>query len=431
MPKSKTGNEQEKVKKTPPGHVVVFQNEDGAVLKTSFVLHGQAAQPPKLPEHTREEEHYYIVFDGWDQDYANVTGSRIIKPVWRREPKKYLVMYFHENGTMLGMESVSYGSPATQPYHPEKDSDDEYDYPFIGWNCELSHIEGDTNAKAVFGKVRKIFTVRFYHEDGTLLKEEKVHYGESAHPPAEVTKLPDEIYHYQFETWSYPTDYIRSSLNIYAVFKYIYNKYSITFYEEDKVYSRIELHYGDEIIYPELSRKGYDLIWDKKSDIVTGDEEIHASWRFSNPVNKIIRNSQGVFRILNPSIHSGTVCCLKFFTKGERKVFVPSVIRIGDYYYQIAEMGPYALRSCSNLETLILPDSLRVIQDRGLAGCRNLKKVIFGKKITSLGKGIFADDMRLQNVELPGRELKFAGKGVFSRAPRRLAVTQKYGGTIF
>ena len=33
-------------------HIVVFQDEEGNVLKTSFVSHEEAALPPEMPEKT-------------------------------------------------------------------------------------------------------------------------------------------------------------------------------------------------------------------------------------------------------------------------------------------------------------------------------------------------------------------------------------------
>ena len=35
-------------------HIVVFQDEEGNVLKTSFVSHEEAALPPEMPESFRD-----------------------------------------------------------------------------------------------------------------------------------------------------------------------------------------------------------------------------------------------------------------------------------------------------------------------------------------------------------------------------------------
>lgn len=415
-----------KSKKAVTRHVVVFQDDDGAVIKTSFVVHGQGAEPPELPATKKREEHYDLIFDGWDQDYSRVMSNLVLKPVWRREARKYLVMYFHEDGSMLGMETVPYASPAPAAIHPKKDSDDEFDYPFIGWTADLSSIRGDTNARAIFGKVRKIFTVRFFHEDGTLLKEEKVHYNEEAHPPLGVEKKADALYHYRFSGWTYPTSHITSSLNIHAIFEEIYNEYNVAFYEEGNLHSELKLHYGDPVIYPDLRKKGYDLLWDRHIDEVRKDEVLHASWQFSNPVDKIIENDQGRYRILNPSIHNGSVSCLRFESHREKNVVIPPLVKLGDYYYQITEIDSWAFKDCKGMEKLIIPDSVKVIRSRGLAGCSHLTRIRLGKGIRSLGKKVFAGDRKLTTIEFMGQEPKKYSRETMSGVSGRVKVISRF-----
>ena len=164
-------------------HIVVFQDEEGNVLKTSFVSHEEAALPPKMPEKRGESVHHEIKFQGWDKDISSVKENLVVKAVYKEVPKEYLVMYFHENGKMLGTETVPYRQAATQPYRPQKPQTEEYYYIFKGWNNDLSHIEKDTMAKAVFEERQRSFVVRFFHENGTLLKEENVLYGQAAQEP--------------------------------------------------------------------------------------------------------------------------------------------------------------------------------------------------------------------------------------------------------
>ena len=421
----KKAGKEKRIKKPVPKHVVVFQDQDGFVLKTSFIPDGQDATPPEVPEPPAQEEGYQTVFDGWDHDIHSISSNLVLRPVWRKEPKKYLVMYFHENGAMLGMEPVAYGQAATAPYHPEKDSDDQYDYPFIGWSCDLSSVKADTNARAIFGKVRRIFTVRFYHEDGRLLREEKVHFDEKAHPPAHVYKPSDRTYHYVFAGWTYPTDHIRESLNIHAIFDAVYNEYTITFWEEDRKHSSRILHYGDPVSYPALRRKGYDLIWDKKIERVDGNQEIHASWHFSNPPGRRVRTEKGIFQILNPSIHKGTVACLEYASQGQKKIMLPAEVLIGDYYYRIVEIGPYAFGQCKDMKTLVLPDSVRKVGSRGFAGCRKLEKVVLGKKVSALGREIFAESPKIKIVELAGKDFSILDQKAMESAPKRLKIKKR------
>ena len=60
-------------------HIVVFQDEEGNVLKTSFVSHEEEAIPPELPKKKGESEHHEIKFQGWDQDISCVQGNLVVK----------------------------------------------------------------------------------------------------------------------------------------------------------------------------------------------------------------------------------------------------------------------------------------------------------------------------------------------------------------
>ena len=253
-------------------HIVVFQDEEGNVLKTSFVSHEEEAIPPELPEKKGELEHHEIKFQGWDQDISCVQGNLVVKAVYKEVPKEYLVMYFHEGGKLLGTESVPYGQAASQPYHPQKPKTAEHYYIFKGWNNDLSHIEKDTMAKAVFEEKDRSFTVAFFHEDGTVLKKEEVLYGQEAHAPQSPVKQQDAVWHYIFEGWDKTFDSVKENMEVHAVFSSVYNEYNVCIYErlsesnnglqdeqlEEKIKEK-QYHYGDLIEYPKLKKKGYIL----------------------------------------------------------------------------------------------------------------------------------------------------------------------------
>ena len=61
--------------------------------------------------------------------------------------------------------------------------------------------------------------VRFFHEDGTLLKkEENVLYGQVAQEPESPVKQPDKVYHYMFDGWDTTFDNIKENTEVHAVF---------------------------------------------------------------------------------------------------------------------------------------------------------------------------------------------------------------------
>ncbi len=410
-------------------YIVVFQDEDGNVLKTSFVPEGEAASPPEISEKKGETEHYETLFSGWNADFSKVENNLVVKAVYEEVPKKYLVMYFHENDKLLGMESVAYGSPAKAKLQPAKAADEEYEYIFSGWSCPLSHIEGDTRAKAVFEKKRKVFTVRFFCEDDSLLREEQVEYGEKMHPPAAPEKKADAVYHYEFEKWSEEPERITKNVNIYAVFRAVYNEYTAAFYDGEKLLREERYHYGDILTFPDISKKGYDLCWhitfpdiNKKGydlcwsgtpEKVERSCEIHARWTFSNPVGKEMISGNGTYRIVNPSVKNGTVVLTKYMDEKEVRVVLPDRVKLGDYYYTVEGIGANALAQCTHMEKLCLPDSIIYVEERGLAGCRFLRRLWCGESLRNIGAKAFAGDVRLKEIFLPGNQWRKCHKKAF------------------
>ena len=58
---------------------------------------------------------------------------------------------------------------------------------------------------------------------------------------------------------------------------------------------------------------------------------------------------------------------------------------------------------CSNssIENVIIPDQVKVIDESTFDTCKNLKKVTFGKNITAIGDGAFANCTALETIKLP------------------------------
>ena len=402
--------EKKKVKKK---YIVVFQDEDNTVLKTAFVPAGETAHPPDVPAKKGETEHQETIFARWDTDYSRVESNLVVKAVYEEVPKKYLVMYFHENDRLLGMESVPYGSPAKAEIHPEKEEDEEYEYIFDRWSRPLDCVKEDINVRAVFKKKRKVFQVRFFHEDGSLLKEEQVEYGKKAEPPDEPKKERDAVYHYLFQGWSQPSAQVMENMDIYAVFSSIYNEYTITFYDGEKTIAKTICHYGDPVAFPDISRKGYDLGWSKTPEKVGGSCDIYARWTFSNPVGREAGSGRGTYRIVNPSVKNGTVVLTKYIDTKSVRITLPDRVKLGDYYYTVEGIGPHALAECIHMEKLCLPDSVRYVEERGLAGCRRMRSLWCGKNLRNIGAKAFAGDILLKEIFLPGNQWKKCHKKAF------------------
>ena len=67
------------------------------------------------------------------------------------------------------------------------------------------------------------------------------------------------------------------------------------------------------------------------------------------------------------------------------------------------------------MEKLTLPDSLRVVEEKGLAGCLRLRDVHFGTQLRLLGADAFASDIRLRTLTFSGTQLRQCHGRAFHR----------------
>lgn len=383
-------------------HIVVFQDQDGTPIHTAFVPHGGKAQPPKVQTKLDENGFFETVFTGWDHDIDHVTENLVVKPVYREQPKRYLVMYYNDDGKMLGMETVLYGQPARKIPKAVKPRTEEYDYVLKGWGCKLDCIMEDTNARAIFEARKRRHTVRFYNEENHLVHEEKVEHGKRAHPPMNLRKHRDKMYHYVFTGWNMDYSNVTESMDIHAVFEYNYNEYPVHFYEDGELILDEIYHYEDEITYPPLEKRGYNLLWDTHPDIVTREMSIRASWEFAYPKGAQAKVDGVTYEILDPSFTNGSVKCVRFTDRGDAKVSLPERVRIGDIFYNVREIGHRAFKACKSMHTLILPKTVTSIDSWGLADTVGLRTVVLNKGLKKLGDNVFAGNQHLREIEFKG-----------------------------
>lgn len=421
-------------KKIGKNHIVVFQDEEGNVLKTAFVAHGQEAVPPevpaKMPVKKGDAAHYERHFKEWDQDVSRVEANLVVRAVYETVPKKYLVMYFHENGKPIATETVAYGEAARQECFPEKEGNEEFEYVFSGWNTDLRSIEKDTMAKAVFEEKRRSYPVRFFHENGELLKEERVLYGQNAHAPENPVKQADPMYHYIFEKWDKDFSHITQAKDVAACFSPVYNEYMVRFFEQAfsengnltdsfNIIEETTYHYGDGIIYPQLKKKGYVLSWNVHPEAVEQNTNLYAKWQFANPKGRKIASGRNLFEIINPSVENGAVRLLRYEDSAVR-VRLPEEVKLGDYYYKIEEIGKRAMKGCRSMKILNLPDNVRVIKKDGLSGCRKLEQIYCGRKLHYIEEKAFRENPRLKQISFSGKELRHISRKAWDGMGKRV-----------
>ena len=125
----------------------------------------------------------------------------------------YTITFVNEDGTELQSGEVLLGkTPAYTGEEPTKPATAQYTYTFAGWKDEngiaygltddLPAVTGEMTYTAIYTSTVNEYTITFVNEDGTVLQEELIAYGETPEYNGETpTKEKTLRYEYTFAGW--------------------------------------------------------------------------------------------------------------------------------------------------------------------------------------------------------------------------------------
>ncbi len=215
-------------------YTVTWKNYDGAILKTEKIDHGTVpyytgATPDKV-----KDAQYTYTFNGWDTIPTEVTSDIEFIAQFRKTVNKYTV-YWDYDGDGKAEDSfvLEYG---VLPSHfaPNKNSDTQYDYTFLGWSPEIKHVSENITYTAVFGENVRKYTVSWINGN-TVLKTETLEYGSVPSYDGETpTKIdPNGKYTYTFSGWSPEIKAVIGDITYSAQFKSNVKQYTVTWKNYD------------------------------------------------------------------------------------------------------------------------------------------------------------------------------------------------------
>ena len=149
-------------------YTIVFQNEDGTVLETVQVGKGE------MPVYTEEEPTkastaaYTYEFNGWDAEIVPAEGDATYTAQFTQTLNSYTVTWKNGDTVLETDENVEYGTvPVYNGAEPVKDEDNAATYQFDGWDKEIAAVTGDVTYTAKFAETKKVYTIKFFAEDGS------------------------------------------------------------------------------------------------------------------------------------------------------------------------------------------------------------------------------------------------------------------------
>lgn len=262
--------------------------------ETQTVRYGEDAVAPtnedgKLNKIPTENTEYLFV--GWDNNYCFVTENRVINAVYNNNVRYYTVD-FYDGDVLYCRRYVPLGGKAELPASdPVKQSDETYDYTFVGWSEEAVNVSSDMKIYAQYEAADRMYTVSFYL-DGVLIGEKKTSYGGKVEAP---TAFEFDSEKYVLKGWDTTFDNVTSDLKVNAY--YVLREFEVTFqFGVDNTYStrKVKVAYGKGANAPsgmnaEFASHDTDQYhyvftgWDTDFSCVTGDLRVTATY------DKIVR----------------------------------------------------------------------------------------------------------------------------------------------
>lgn len=224
-------------------YTVTFLGQDGGILYTETVAHGQTAKGPnaellKVPGYD---------FISWDYTLENITAPVTFKPIYEVE---HYTVTFIADGTVIEEQRVAYGNNAVAPAAPLKEG-----HTFTGWLGEMETVIEDREINA--GYDINTYTVTFRTADDKVYDTQHLEYGS-------LIPFPDDaptILGYKLVRWGKEGETIvAGNMDIYP--EYTPELYPVHIYDEDMrplkdLYGNVynldyELTYGEGVEVPDF-----------------------------------------------------------------------------------------------------------------------------------------------------------------------------------
>lgn len=104
--------------------------------------------------------------------------------------------------------------------------------------------------------------------------------------------------------------------------------------------------------------------------------------------------------------------------KGRKKITIASNITCGGSSYRVTMLSARAFYKDRTLENVRLGKYMETIKNSALEQCTQLKKVTFGKNLTTIEKRAFYKDKKLVRLIFEGEKLRKVGKQAFSKGKK-------------
>lgn len=241
---------------------ITFKNYDETILSCEEYEFGTLPTYSEDEPSKESDNTYTYSFAGWDKEITLATADFVYTATYTSTYIEYTIIFLNYDDSIILSNTYHYQDTVTTPSNPSKPSTNEYTYEFIGWDQEITLVDGNKTYKALFSETNIDYTIIFKNYDGTILSEATYFYGSTVVEPTTPTKESDNTYTYSFAGWNKEVTEVLKDCTYTATYTSTYIDYTITF-EKDGGSSGSDTtvaHYGVSMPDVEIpSKVGYSF----------------------------------------------------------------------------------------------------------------------------------------------------------------------------
>lgn len=290
-----------------------FQNTDGTILETVYVLNGGSAVYTKDAPTREEEEHNGVItrytFTSWNEATTNIKSSSIFTPSYEEETL-YRCYFVNDNDEVLQECVVASNGEAkytlTTPFKDfEVDGTQVTEYIYTGWNTTTTNITESKTFKAVYNsEIYEGYVVTYEDESGTVLSKTGVKTGEDSYYKGDWDELTNRYFSYDSNNvtmwvgWNESESNINETKTLKVKTKTITRQengeYPFSYVLDDdlifalnKLYEKYNWYKDDEDITNYVDQQGYYIYNGEKYKRNNDSGYINGKWYYWQKVEPV------------------------------------------------------------------------------------------------------------------------------------------------
>ena len=357
---------------------------------------------------------YTYTFAGWDHALDSVKTDFETTAQYATNRTPYTITFLNYDGTVISHDLWGYGTTPSCAKTPVRESNDTTDFTFSGWSPEIIPVTAEASYTAQYSESVRTYTITFQNDDGTILQQDKLVYGETPVYQGTIpTKLKSDQFTYGFHEWVPSITPVKAEATYTASYSETLNQYTVRFLNEDGSELQSSLwNYGTTPFYSgstpvKTPAPGYIETF---KEFVPALAPVSGATTYQATYTVTPDTSFFEFTYDDTTLSYTVSKSLKATTGAA----IPEAYDDGTHgTHPVTAIGTLHFSNPSELVTIVLPSTIKTIESQAFSRCTALCDFVFPSSLEEIGQSAFEGCSSLTTFKAPAA-LKSLGVRAFA-----------------